>query len=397
MPAIMSLTTCAQPCRRWANLAAYPVPYRRAVPAQPAPPGRARRSSPAAGRGPPDDHGQADASVGPARPAPASSVRLRLGQTTSRSWIPCGATTPTPAVLAVWLLAASARLTNSPGSDTADVERPDSGRRMPRCPDAQLDTGHRTPTPDSGHPDAGRRSRGHRTRGHWTRGHWTPDTGHRMLLRLTRQGQLRISWATTPSGCPLGRRTVFLRTAPAVLGVPCRLGGEAACQCAKLPIALSDSCSVALPAAKRRLGALLSSDELRVERRAAWWLPSGTCRAGGCVWREVQRVLGGACSGLQRQMRQVRRGDLELRTGDSERGPGRSFHQRVAPGPPCEADPSCTSAPSRPHPSEAAETACQRFARNRLSDSSSWTVTLALPTAGIVWSHHNPLGAPPGR
>jgi hypothetical protein len=72
-----------------------------------------------------------------------------------------------------------------------------------------------------------------------------------------------------------------------------------------------------------------------------------------------------------RQMRQVRRGDLELRTGDSERGPGRSFHQRVAPGPPCEADPSCTSAPSRPHPSEAAETACQRFARNRLSDSSS--------------------------
>ena len=91
-----------------------------------------------------------------------------------------------------------------------------------------------------------------------------------------------------------------------------------------------------------------------------------------------------------------RRGDLELRTGDSERGPGRSFHQRVAPGPPCEADPSCTSAPSRPHPSEAAETACQRFARNRLSDGSSWTVTLALPTAGIVWSHHNPLGAPPG-
>ena len=139
----------------------------------------------------------------------------------------------------------------------------------------------------------------------------------------------------------------------------------------------------------------------RVERRAAWWLPSGTCRAGGCVWREVQRVLGGACSGLQRQMRQVqmrqvRRGDLELRTDDSERGPGRSVHQRVAPGPPCEADPSCTSAPSRPHPSEAAETACQRFARNRLSDSSSWTVTLALPTAGIVWSHHNPLGAPPG-
>jgi hypothetical protein len=260
----------------------------------------ARRSSPAAGRGPPDDHGQADASVGPARPAPASSVRLRLGQTTSRSWIPCGATTPTPAVLAVWLLAASARLTNSPGSDTADVERPDSGRRMPRCPDAQLDTGHRTPTPDSGHPDAGRRSRGHRTRGHWTRGHWTPDTGHRMLLRLTRQGQLRISWATTPSGCPLGRRTVFLRTAPAVLGVPCRLGGEAACQCAKLPIALSDSCSVALPAAKRRLGALLSSDDYgsSVERRGGCHpVHAGREDAYGvrCSVCWVERVAG--CSG----------------------------------------------------------------------------------------------------
>jgi hypothetical protein len=40
VPAIMSLTTCAQPCRRWANLAADPAPYRGAVPAQPAPPGR---------------------------------------------------------------------------------------------------------------------------------------------------------------------------------------------------------------------------------------------------------------------------------------------------------------------------------------------------------------------
>jgi hypothetical protein len=62
---------------------------------------------------------------------------------------------------------------------------------------------------------------------------------------------------------------VFLRTAPAALGVPCRLGGEATCQCANLPIALSDSCSVASPA-KRRLGALLSSDDfgLRVERAA---------------------------------------------------------------------------------------------------------------------------------
>jgi hypothetical protein len=84
-----------------------------------------------------------------------------------------------------------------------------------------------------------------------------------MLLRpdrLTRHGQLRIFWAITPSGCPLGRRTENLWTAPAALGVPCRLGGEATCQCTKLPLALSGSYPVASPA-KRRLGALLSSDD----------------------------------------------------------------------------------------------------------------------------------------
>jgi hypothetical protein len=40
---------------------------------------------------------------------------------------------------------------------------------------------------------------------------------------------------------------------------PMQLGGEATCQYAKLPIALSGSCSVA-SLAKRRLGALLSSE-----------------------------------------------------------------------------------------------------------------------------------------
>jgi hypothetical protein len=55
------------------------------------------------------------------------------------------ATTPTPAVLALRLLAASARLTNSPGSDTADAGTP--GWRTPdaQMPGRQLDTGHRTP------------------------------------------------------------------------------------------------------------------------------------------------------------------------------------------------------------------------------------------------------------
>ena len=84
------------------------------------------------------------------------------------------ATTPTPAILAVWLLAASARLKNSPGSDTADAERPDSGRRMPRC---------RTPQPDTGRPDAGRP---HRTADTRTPGrpHRTLDTGRVDIARV---------------------------------------------------------------------------------------------------------------------------------------------------------------------------------------------------------------------
>jgi hypothetical protein len=195
------------------------------------------------------------------------------------------ATTPTPAVLAVWLLAASARLTNSPGSDTADAERPDSGRRMPRCPDAQLDTGRRTPTPDSGHLDA-------------HTGHWTPhrsrdiarvDTGRshrtlgrRMLLRTGQADKARPApdfLGTTPSGCPLGRRTVFLRTAPAALGVPCRLGGEATCQYAKTAYRAVRQLlgRLAGQAAPRRTALL---GRFRVERRARRWRPSG-------IWRRL--------------------------------------------------------------------------------------------------------------
>jgi hypothetical protein len=119
-----------------------------------------------------------------------------------------------------------------PGRPTGH-RTPDTGRRhrtsdtrTPGRPHRTLDTGHR--------------SRGHRTRGHWT-SHRTLDAGCCPGPdRLTRYGQLRMSWAT-PSGCPLGCRTVFLRTAPAALGVPCRLGGDATCQCTKLPLALSGS------------------------------------------------------------------------------------------------------------------------------------------------------------
>jgi hypothetical protein len=60
---------------------------------------------------------------------------------------------------------------------------------------------------------------------------------------------------------------VFLRDGVCGARHAMQLGGEATCQYAKLPIALSGSCSVASPA-KRRLGALLSSEmiEWRVER-----------------------------------------------------------------------------------------------------------------------------------
>ena len=182
------------------------------------------------------------------------------------------------------LLAASARLTNSPGSDTADAERRIADARCPDARTPNLDTGHRTPdagrlhrTADTRTPGRHTGHTGHRTPVAWTPHAWTldltPDTGRRMLLRpdrLTRHGQLRIFWAITPSGCPLGCRTVFLRTAPAALGVPCRLGGEATCQCAKLPIALS-AAARSLRRPSGALGALLSSDDFgsRVERQAA--------------------------------------------------------------------------------------------------------------------------------
>jgi hypothetical protein len=145
----------------------------------------ARRSSLAAGRGPPYDHGQADASVGPAR-----LRQLRASGSDSGRRQPVvdtvRATTPTPAVRAVWLLAASARLTNSPDSDTADAGTPDSGRRMPRCPHAQPDTGRRTPDAHTGQRTPGRLDAhtGHWTPVAWTSqawtldahtGHWTPD------------------------------------------------------------------------------------------------------------------------------------------------------------------------------------------------------------------------------
>lgn len=69
---------------------------------------------------------------------------------------------------------------------------------------------------------------------------------------------VRASWAT-PSDRGLGRPTVLLWTAPAALASPCSLGGEATYQ-RKTASRTPGSCSVA-PAAKPRLGDLLSSDD----------------------------------------------------------------------------------------------------------------------------------------
>jgi hypothetical protein len=304
MPAIMSLTTCGQPCRRCGRTSprtrlptdGRSLRNRLLMVGQAVEPGRGPRTS--------------------LRPRP--SRRLRWPSMTCASF---ERQIPT-------------RADDQPVVDTVRGDHADSGR--PRrigalheltrfghsrrgnariadagCPDARTpnwtpDTGHRTPTPDSGHPDAWTPTpdTGHRSRGHshaWTLARVDTGRSHRVLDagycrgpdRLTRHGQLWISWTTTPpSGCPLGCRTVFLRTAPAALGVSCRLGGEASCQCAKLPIALSGSCSVASPA-KRRLGALLSSDDYgsSVEREAlgqVLW----RVHLGAAAWRGPVTGLG---------------------------------------------------------------------------------------------------------
>src|SRR5215211_6020983 len=192
-------------------------------------------------------------------------TRRRLRQTTSRAWTQ-RATTPTPAIPAIRLPAPPPRSRTSLRPDTADAATHK----------------HRTPPPDAGQRTSGRSDA--RT-GHWTpvpwtgkRGHWSlaPDTGHRTPDAGRGRGQgdegaagIRTSWATTPSDRALGRPTVFLWTAPAALGSPCRLGGETAFQreIASRRQLLGRSAGV-----ERRLGALLSSDDFG--SRVGW--------RGGC-------------------------------------------------------------------------------------------------------------------
>jgi hypothetical protein len=149
----------------------------------PASPGRPRGRAGTA-QPPPHDDGQVQtrASAGPAAPAPASSTRLRLSQTTSRAWTQ-RATTPTPAIPAIRLPAHAALqdLTSVGHSARGNAQTPDSGHL-----DAQ------TPAPDTG-----QRSRGQASVD-TGRSHRTPDTGHRTLA----EDVDRVTKARPASGPP---------------------------------------------------------------------------------------------------------------------------------------------------------------------------------------------------
>jgi hypothetical protein len=155
-----------------------------------------------------------------------------------------------------------------------------SGRGNAQTPDAH--TGRRHRTPDSGHLDAQTPApdTGHRVPWTGKRGHRTPDTGRGRGQADEGAAGIRPPGATTPSDRALGRPTVFLWTAPAALGSPCRLGGEAAFQreIASRRQLLGRSAGV-----QRRLGALLSSDDY------GWTVE----RDGGChvLWRVQQRAV----------------------------------------------------------------------------------------------------------
>jgi hypothetical protein len=153
----------------------------------------------------------------PARPAPASSARLRLGQTTSRSWTR-QATTPTPAIPAVRLPAHRRAPRPHFGQRTRNARTPDAGHWTPRRSDVR--TGHWTLVAWTG------------TRGHWT---LAPDTGRRTLAEdadrvATARPTPGLSWGHHVERPRAGRRPMLLGTAPAALGSPCRLGRKVTCR-----------------------------------------------------------------------------------------------------------------------------------------------------------------------
>jgi len=179
---------------------------------------------------------------------------------------------------------------DEPGMDAAgDHADPGHPSHTAACPPSRSTTSlrpdiadvathkHRTPTPDAGQRTPGRSDArtGHGSRGQASvdtgRSHRTPDTGHRTLA----EDADRVTKARPASGPPgpprrgprAGTPQPCSWTAPAALGSPCRLGGEAAFQreIASRRQLLGRSAGV-----ERRLGALLSSDDFgsSVERTA---------------------------------------------------------------------------------------------------------------------------------
>jgi hypothetical protein len=171
----------------------------------------------------------------------------------------------------VWLPVAPTCSTNSPVRT-----------EWTRIADAR--TGHRTWTPGTGHwtsdtgrADTGRADTGHRTRGRWTRGRWT-RTGRRTLdgrtldMR-TRTGRPRRGGRPdilVPRHRWTANRAAVAAAAHAALGNHDGSAVRPPASARGCGLHCQASCWVAPPAAKRRLGALLSSDDFgsRVERQA---------------------------------------------------------------------------------------------------------------------------------
>jgi hypothetical protein len=194
---------------------------------------------------------------------------------TSRSWTR-RASTPTQAIQPRGCLAHRRPPRPHPGRIQQTRERPDTGRRTPGRSDAR--TGLWTPVAWTD------------TRGRWVS---APDTGRRPLAADV-DTLTKAQPASAPPGPPRpaaarwATPTVFLWTAPAALGDHDGSGvGPSAG--ARLPAALPGSCAAA-PPAKPRPGALLSSDDFRVERRANGDASSVMARAdtgGCCAGRDV--------------------------------------------------------------------------------------------------------------
>ena len=211
---------------------------------QPACPWPARRSNRA--RCPSASHNdgqvQPDVAAGPARPAPAQTLRLGLGQLPEPFADVAGRPdSGPPGRVAACRADALHEVT---GADTMDADG-DAER-------ADIDAGH-PDTRTAGQPDTET----------WAPDARTPDTGRVDADRGCGQGDQ----ATTgiPTSGPPRRADGSLDAEPCSCGrqrlrrsATMTARREATCQSARLPAALQAAAGVAPPAAKRRLGALLS-------------------------------------------------------------------------------------------------------------------------------------------